>query len=192
MSSHGESTMCPHYPPLPLFTGSDKSQGMLALSISPNRRYLAISETVQEKPIITIYELSSIPCRKRKILNNFDFPVQRFISMAFSPDSKYLLTQTSPPESNLVYWLWEKQKVMAMIRTDSQNNPAYQVPSRITSTVQVMKNSISLMECCVLATVLISFAFLNLVSQKPHVFCMIIIVLLYMRGLRLLEVMHLI
>ncbi|XP_032157654.1 cilia- and flagella-associated protein 57 isoform X1 [Mustela erminea] len=107
--------------------GSDKSQGMLALSISPNRRYLAISETVQEKPIITIYELSSIPCRKRKILNNFDFPVQRFISMAFSPDSKYLLTQTSPPESNLVYWLWEKQKVMAMIRTDSQNNAAYQV-----------------------------------------------------------------
>uniref|UniRef100_G1L4N9 Cilia and flagella associated protein 57 n=1 Tax=Ailuropoda melanoleuca TaxID=9646 RepID=G1L4N9_AILME len=107
--------------------GSDKSQGMLALSISPNRRYLAISETVQEKPVITIYELSSIPCRKRKILNNFDFPVQRFISMAFSPDSKYLLTQTSPPESNLVYWLWEKQKVMAIIRTDSQNNAVYQV-----------------------------------------------------------------
>ncbi|XP_040325824.1 cilia- and flagella-associated protein 57 isoform X2 [Herpailurus yagouaroundi] len=107
--------------------GSDKSQGMLALSISPNRRYLAISEIVQEKPVITIYELSSIPCRKRKILNNFDFPVQRFISMAFSPDSKYLLTQTSPPESNLVYWLWEKQKVMAIIRTDSQNNAVYQV-----------------------------------------------------------------
>ncbi|XP_042852779.1 cilia- and flagella-associated protein 57 isoform X3 [Panthera tigris] len=119
--------------------GSDKSQGMLALSISPNRRYLAISEIVQEKPVITIYELSSIPCRKRKILNNFDFPVQRFISMAFSPDSKYLLTQTSPPESNLVYWLWEKQKVMAIIRTDSQNNAVYQVPPNITSIVQVIK-----------------------------------------------------
>ncbi|XP_037599096.1 cilia- and flagella-associated protein 57 isoform X2 [Cebus imitator] len=100
---------------------------MLALSISPNRRYLAISETVQEKPVITIYELSSIPCRKRRVLNNFDFQVQKFISMAFSPDSKYLLTQTSPPESNLVYWLWEKQKVMAIIRTDTQNNPVYQV-----------------------------------------------------------------
>ncbi|XP_059110839.1 LOW QUALITY PROTEIN: cilia- and flagella-associated protein 57 [Peromyscus eremicus] len=107
--------------------GSDKSQGMLALSISPNRRYLAISETVLEKPTITIYELSSIPCRKRKVLNNFDFQVQKFISMAFSPDSKYLLTQTSPPESNLVYWLWEKQKVMAIVRSDVQNNPIYQV-----------------------------------------------------------------
>ncbi|XP_055474475.1 cilia- and flagella-associated protein 57 [Psammomys obesus] len=107
--------------------GSDKSQGMLALAISPNRRYLAISETVQEKPTITIYELSSVPCRKRKILNNFDFQVQKFVSMAFSPDSKYLLTQTSPPESNLIYWLWEKQKVMAIIRADVQNNPIYQV-----------------------------------------------------------------
>ncbi|XP_035106971.1 cilia- and flagella-associated protein 57 isoform X2 [Callithrix jacchus] len=107
--------------------GSDRSQAMLALSISPNRRYLAISETVQEKPVITIYELSSIPCRKRRVLNNFDFQVQKFISMAFSPDSKYLLAQTSPPESNLVYWLWEKQKVMAIVRTDTQNNPVYQV-----------------------------------------------------------------
>ncbi|KAM6172387.1 cilia- and flagella-associated protein 57 [Erethizon dorsatum] len=107
--------------------GSDKSQGMLTLSISPNRRYLAISEVVQEKPTITIYELSCIPCRKRKVLNNFEFSVQRFTSMAFSPDSKYLLTQTSPPESNLVYWLWEKQKVMAIIRADTQNNPIYQV-----------------------------------------------------------------
>ncbi|KAF6344214.1 cilia and flagella associated protein 57 [Rhinolophus ferrumequinum] len=107
--------------------GSEKSQGMLALSISPNRRYLAVSEMVQEKPVITIYELSSIPVRKRKILNNFDFPVQKFTCMAFSPDSKYLLTQTSPPESNLVYWLWEKQKVMAIVRIDSQNNGVYQV-----------------------------------------------------------------
>lgn len=106
---------------------------MLALAISPNRRYLAISETVQEKPTITIYELSSIPCRKRKVLNNFDFPVQKFTSMAFSPDSKYLLTQTSPPESNLVYWLWGKQRVMAIIRTDVQNNPIYQVPPNQTS-----------------------------------------------------------
>ncbi|XP_069843573.1 cilia- and flagella-associated protein 57 isoform X1 [Dipodomys merriami] len=107
--------------------GSDKSQGMLALSISPNRRYLAISETVQDRPIITIYELSSVPCRKRKVLSNFDFPAQKFISMSFSPDSKYLLTQSSPPESSLVYWLWEKQKVMAIIKSDLQNNPIYQV-----------------------------------------------------------------
>lgn len=100
---------------------------MLALAISPNRRYLAISETLQDKPTITVYELSSVPCKKRKILNNFDFPVQEFISLAFSPDSKYLVAQTGPPESNLAYWMWEKQRTMAIIKVDVQNNPLYQV-----------------------------------------------------------------
>ncbi|XP_026533766.1 cilia- and flagella-associated protein 57-like isoform X3 [Notechis scutatus] len=107
--------------------GSEKSQGMLALAISPNRRYLAISETLQDKPAITIYELSSVPCKKRKILNTFDFPVQEFISLAFSPDSKYLVAQAGPPESQLAYWMWEKQRTMAIIRADVQNNPLYQV-----------------------------------------------------------------
>ncbi|KAG8132262.1 hypothetical protein E2320_010133 [Naja naja] len=100
---------------------------MLALAISPNRRYLAISETLQDKPAITIYELSSVPCKKRKILNTFDFPVQEFISLAFSPDSKYLVAQAGPPESQLAYWMWEKQRTMAIIRVDVQNNPLYQV-----------------------------------------------------------------
>ncbi|XP_053248726.1 cilia- and flagella-associated protein 57 isoform X3 [Podarcis raffonei] len=107
--------------------GSEKSQGMLALAISPNRRYLAISEILQDKPTITIYELSSVPCKKRKILNSFDFAVQEFISVAFSPDSKYLVAQTGPPESNLAYWMWEKQRTMAIIKVDVQNNPLYQV-----------------------------------------------------------------
>lgn len=167
MLNLGKSMIYPHYPLLSLFSGSDKSQGMLALSISPNRRYLAISETVQEKPLITIYELSSIPCRKRKILNNFDFPVQRFTSMAFSPDSKYLLTQTSPPESNLVYWLWEKQKVMAIIRTDSQNNAVYQVLPSITSIMQIIKNSKS----CILLIVFCVSGAQSLAIVKTCSFC---------------------
>ncbi|XP_050817064.1 cilia- and flagella-associated protein 57 isoform X2 [Gopherus flavomarginatus] len=107
--------------------GSEKSQGMLALAMSPNRRYLAVSEIVQEKPTITIYELSSVPCKKRKVLSVFDFPVQEFVSLAFSPDSKYLVAQTGPPESNLAYWMWEKQRTMAVVKADIQNNPVYQV-----------------------------------------------------------------
>ncbi|XP_063153827.1 cilia- and flagella-associated protein 57 isoform X2 [Candoia aspera] len=107
--------------------GSEKSQGMLALAISPNRRYLAISEILQDKPAITVYELSSVPCKKRKILNTFDFAVQEFISLAFSPDSKYLVAQTGLPESHLAYWMWEKQRTMAIIKVDVQNNPLYQV-----------------------------------------------------------------
>ncbi|XP_074859320.1 cilia- and flagella-associated protein 57 [Carettochelys insculpta] len=106
--------------------GSEKSQGMLALAMSPNRHYLAISEIIQEKPAITIFELSSVPCKKRKVLSAFDFPVHEFVSLAFSPDSKYLVAQTGPPESNLAYWMWEKQRMMAIVKADIQNNPIYQ------------------------------------------------------------------
>ncbi|XP_069083885.1 cilia- and flagella-associated protein 57 [Pleurodeles waltl] len=108
-------------------TGSEKSQGMQALAISPNRRYLAISERVLDKPTITIYELASVPSKRRKQLTMSDFPVHDFVSMAFSPDTKYLAVQCGEPDWNIIYWMWEKQKVMAVVKVDYQNNSAYQV-----------------------------------------------------------------
>nr|XP_033772064.1 cilia- and flagella-associated protein 57 isoform X1 [Geotrypetes seraphini]XP_033772065.1 cilia- and flagella-associated protein 57 isoform X1 [Geotrypetes seraphini] len=108
-------------------SGSDKSQGMQALAISPNRRYFAVSEKGLEKATITIYELASVPCKKRKVLSVADNPFQEFVSMAFSPDSKYLVAQTGAPEWMLIYWMWEKQKVMATVKTDIQGNPVFQV-----------------------------------------------------------------
>ncbi|XP_029474302.1 cilia- and flagella-associated protein 57 isoform X2 [Rhinatrema bivittatum] len=109
-------------------TGSEKSQGMQALAISLNRRYLAISEKGLEKATVTIYELTTMPCKKRKVLSISDVSAQEFVSMAFSPDSKYLVAQTGAPDWILIYWMWEKQKIMATIKTDLQNNPVYQIP----------------------------------------------------------------
>jgi hypothetical protein len=44
--------------------GSEKSEGITALTVSPNRRYVAIAEK-GEKPTITIYDLHSL--RKKKV-----------------------------------------------------------------------------------------------------------------------------
>ncbi|XP_072275438.1 cilia- and flagella-associated protein 57 [Pyxicephalus adspersus] len=107
--------------------GSEKSQGMQALAISPNRRYLAMSEKGPDKATITIYDLASMPFKKRKVLSAPDLMSQEFVSIAFSPDSKYLVAQSGSPEWQIVFWMWEKQKVMATVRADSQNNPIYQV-----------------------------------------------------------------
>ncbi|KAM4640524.1 cilia- and flagella-associated protein 57 [Discoglossus pictus] len=107
--------------------GSERSQGMQALAISPNRRYLAMAERGSDKATITIYELASTPFKKRKVLSSPDFTAREFVSIAFSPDSKYLVAQTGSPEWSIVFWMWEKQKVMATVKTDSQNNPIYQV-----------------------------------------------------------------
>eukprot|EP00066_Takifugu_rubripes_P026110 XP_011615376.1 PREDICTED: LOW QUALITY PROTEIN: cilia- and flagella-associated protein 57 [Takifugu rubripes] len=106
--------------------GSEKSQGMCALALSANRRYLAVSER-GERSTITVLDLHHEQGRKRKVLTAGDLPAQEFVCMAFSPDSKYLIGQTGPPEWTLIFWLWEKHKVLATVKTSSSNNPVNQV-----------------------------------------------------------------
>ncbi|XP_076604319.1 cilia and flagella associated protein 57 [Chaetodon auriga] len=106
--------------------GSEKSQGMRALAISANRRYLAVSECA-EKATITVFDLQHEQGRRRKVLTTGDMLVQEFVCMAFSPDSKYLIGQTGGPDWVLIFWLWEKQKVLATVKTSNSNNPVTQV-----------------------------------------------------------------
>ncbi|XP_062921097.1 cilia- and flagella-associated protein 57 [Mobula hypostoma] len=107
-------------------TGSEKSQGILALALSPNRRYLAISEK-GEKASVSIYDIQHDQSRKRKSLSVNDLQAQEFISIAFSPDSKYLIAQSGQPDWTLIYWLWKKQKIMGVMKTTINTNPIYQV-----------------------------------------------------------------
>lgn len=112
--------------------GSERSQGMRALAISANRRYLAVSECA-DKATITVFDLQHEQGRRRKNLTTGDMLVQEFVCMAFSPDSKYLIGQTGGPDWVLILWLWEKQKVLATVKTSNSNNPVTQViqPCRI-------------------------------------------------------------
>ncbi|XP_071953863.1 cilia- and flagella-associated protein 57-like isoform X2 [Antedon mediterranea] len=106
--------------------GSEKSLGTTAMCVSPNRRYIAIAEKGSEKATITIYDLHSL--RKRKVLSSPDIQSVEFVSLAFSPDSKYLIAQAGRPDWILLYWTWEKSKVMASTKTSNPaNNDIYQV-----------------------------------------------------------------
>lgn len=98
---------------------------MQALAVSPNWRYLAVSER-GEKGTITIYDLQHEQSRKRKVLTGGDVGVQEFVCMAFSPDSKYLLGQGGGPEWTIFYWVWEKNKVVATVKSTNAG-PVYQV-----------------------------------------------------------------
>ncbi|XP_062337115.1 cilia- and flagella-associated protein 57-like [Osmerus eperlanus] len=106
--------------------GTERSQGMQALAISANRRYLAVSER-GERGTITVYDLQHEQSRKRKVLSGGDVAVQEFVCMAFSPDSKYLIGQAGGPDWILFYWMWEKQKVMATVKATGVSNPINQV-----------------------------------------------------------------
>ncbi|CAL8096630.1 unnamed protein product [Calicophoron daubneyi] len=92
---------------------------MTAMAISPNRRYVALAEKTAEKPVITIYDLQAL--RKKKTISSPDVHSNEFVSIAFSPDSKYLAAQGSQPDWTLVYWSWEKSKQLAAVRTSLGN-----------------------------------------------------------------------
>ena len=63
-----------------------------------------------------------------QVLTHPDLRSQEFVSLAFSPDSKYLIAQSGKPDWTLVYWVWEKSKVMAQIKTTNQTGqPIHQV-----------------------------------------------------------------
>lgn len=108
---------------------SETGQCISALVVSPNKRYVAIAEIgVDKGPSLSIYDLHTN--RRRKTLNN-DQGIQAtdYVSLAFSPDSKYLAAHTGGPDWMLQYWGWEKCKLMAFIRTNNPqtNLPIYQV-----------------------------------------------------------------
>ncbi|KAJ3302044.1 Cilia- and flagella-associated protein 57 [Kappamyces sp. JEL0829] len=92
---------------------SEKAEGIVAMNVSMNRRWVAISEQ-SKKPTCVIHDLSTF--RKRKVLNLPDAESRDFVSMSFSGDAKFMVTQTSGPDWMLHFWSWEKAKVLASVR----------------------------------------------------------------------------
>ncbi|XP_063431022.1 cilia- and flagella-associated protein 57-like [Mytilus galloprovincialis] len=105
---------------------TEKSEGMTALAIGPNRRYVAIAEK-GEKLVINIYDLHNNR-KKRSLVQPPDIKATEYVSLAFSPDSKYLIALTGKPDYTLLYYTWEKSKVLASTKTTNPqtNNPVYQ------------------------------------------------------------------
>ncbi|KXS19851.1 WD40 repeat-like protein, partial [Gonapodya prolifera JEL478] len=111
--------------------------GVSAMAASPNKRYLAVAERARgsAKPQISIYDVLSM--RKRKVLvtpphTQQTPPTREFVSLCFSPDSKYILAQASGPDWTLYYWAWEKSKVMASTRIVAPTHTNVVLPPSVT------------------------------------------------------------
>eukprot|EP00730_Choanoeca_flexa_P000903 TRINITY_DN10389_c0_g2_i3.p1 TRINITY_DN10389_c0_g2~~TRINITY_DN10389_c0_g2_i3.p1 ORF type:complete len:1202 (+),score=338.92 TRINITY_DN10389_c0_g2_i3:34-3639(+) len=94
--------------------GTEGSGGFTAMAISPNRRYIALAERGKQASV-TIYDLHSL--KKRKHLQYAESTCTEFVSLVFSPDSKYLVTVGGAPEWSMYYWAWERsQGPMAVVK----------------------------------------------------------------------------
>ncbi|GAA6099387.1 cilia- and flagella-associated protein 57-like isoform X2 [Tachysurus ichikawai] len=101
--------------------GTKGSNVMQALALSPDRRYLAVSERGKWGSIVII-DLEDQKRPKKQVLTGKDCGVQDFICMAFSADAEYLIGQAGGPTWNLICWQWKKNKLIATVKTTIQGN----------------------------------------------------------------------
>lgn len=116
--------------------GSDNGHGITALAISPNKRYLAVAETSPASAVVNIFDL--VTSKKKKTLtfptdNDGNAISHEIVSMAFSSENKFLVTQggmslKGDNHWTLTYWAWDKARPMANMKVSSaQNAPIYDV-----------------------------------------------------------------
>ena len=111
------------------FPGLDVSQEITSIVISPLRRHLAVAEKA-EPAVITVYDTHTQ--RKKRMMNTPDCQSNQYVSMAFAPgqENKYLIAMGGPPDWTLVYWHWEKPRVVSSIQV-SAGNPVHEVSFNI-------------------------------------------------------------
>ncbi|NWX19701.1 CFA57 protein, partial [Aegotheles bennettii] len=100
--------------------------------VSRDRRYLAASEAAAERAVLAVYELCS-----GRPLAAAQLPAREAVSVAFSPDSRYLAAATAPPEGLLTCWLWEKPRLMASVRLEVPAGGVCQVSFNLQDSAQV-------------------------------------------------------
>lgn len=98
-----------------------KSKGLRALAISPDCRYLAVSEC-DKWGSITIIDLADKKHSKKRVLKGSNYGVQEFVCMAFSADSEYLLGQAGGPSWTLYCWQWKTKELIASVRIETPGN----------------------------------------------------------------------
>lgn len=106
------------------------SEGMTSIAVSPNKRYAAVAEKRNDKPAIVIIDLTTLKKKKTLVLTESNITAE-IVSIAFSPDSKYLASQLAGPEWTLAYWHWEKNKCIASTKSNGVTNHKVHQVSRI-------------------------------------------------------------
>lgn len=109
------------------FQGNEGAEGITCLAVNSTKRYLAVGEKCQDGAVVTIFDL--VTAKKRKTLSFTECDATEFVSIAFSADNKYLLTQTGPSTSGkhdwtLIYWMWDKARPMDSMKVSNSQGAA--------------------------------------------------------------------
>lgn len=97
---------------------SEMDEVTAALSISSNKKHLAIAQISHNKLSISVYDV--LTWRLRKAIP-FTEDCMEFWDMAISQDGKYIVFHSGSPDFSLYYISVEKSKVLALIKTTSED-----------------------------------------------------------------------
>ena len=93
--------------------GTEKTEDIVAMCISPNRKFLAVSES-SDKATVTVFDV--IGLKRRRMLQSTECLSKEFISISFSSDSRVLVAQGGAPDWTIVIWSWEKSKQLGFLK----------------------------------------------------------------------------
>jgi WD40 repeat protein len=100
------------------FSGSEGSEGISCLAVSPNKKFLAVCEKFQDRAICSIFDVNTGK-RRRGTLSFADCDAKEFVYAAFSGENKFLITQGGPPDFTLILWSWDKARPHGSVKVSN-------------------------------------------------------------------------
>ena len=92
---------------------ASRGRHLTAVCVNKTRKLLAFAER-GDRPHVVVFDLGD--SERKKVLRCAEFKSKEVVSLAFSHDSKYLLAQGGAPDYSLVYFFWEKNKVITTLK----------------------------------------------------------------------------
>ncbi|KAI9217791.1 hypothetical protein BC828DRAFT_390267 [Blastocladiella britannica] len=113
---------------LVLYNIEQKSQRFIALAeggnitaVTATPRLIAVAERSEKRVAVSIYDSHTL--KRKKVIKDDELQFgKEVVSLSFSNDGKFLLTQSSDPDWLLQLWNWEKGKVYASIKLNYAPN----------------------------------------------------------------------
>jgi len=89
-----------------------------------NRTFAAVAQ-LGDKPSINIFDVKQN--KRKKTLFYGDMTATEYVSLSFSADGHHLASLTGSPDYALLYWKWDKGRMVCQAKTTGGTGPVYEV-----------------------------------------------------------------
>ena len=127
-----------------VFQCYDGTEGITAMALSHQKKWLAVAEKCDKSPIVTVYRIENEKkedgeaskksdgktLKKKKTILSKEITQKAFISMAFAPkNDKHLVTLSCEPDQNIFIWAVDKCKLVCL--QDIPHGPNHAIATQV-------------------------------------------------------------